>query len=457
MSIVLTFTQICHSLYDKSSDVIELNPNNFESRVIDSDEVWIVEFFAPWCGHCKSLVPEYKKAANALKGVVKVGAVDADAHNALGSRFGVRGFPTIKIFGANKKSPVDYSGPRNSAGLIDAAFKELRRLVDSRSGGGSSGGSSGGSGRKAGDKRDVIELTDSNFEEKVLKSDDLWLVEFFAPWCGHCKNLEPIWAEAATELKGKVKVGALDATVHTITAGKYGIKGFPTIKIFGSGKKDGSAEDYEGGRTRADIVNFALEKVAENAPPPEIIELTNEETFKTTCEGSQLCVVSVLPHILDCQSKCRNEYIDILNKIGEKFKKQKWSYLWVEAMAQPELEESLEIGGFGYPAMAVLNVRKMKYSLLRGSFSYDGINSFLRDLMYGRGSSSPVRGAKLPKILKTEAWDGKDGQVLHSHICTKFRSNLISCLASSRRGVRLIRSFGAIIRDGKYLNRLYDL
>jgi len=319
-----------------------------------------VEFFAPWCGHCKALVSEYSKAATALKGIVKVGAVDADEHKSLGSRFGVRGFPTIKIFGANKGSPIDYNGARNAGGFIDAAFKELRRVVDNRVGGGS-GRSSGdsGSGKKA-DKKDVIELTDDNFKEKVLESDDLWLVEFFAPWCGHCKNLEPIWAEAATQLKGKVKVGALDATVHTITAGNYGIKGFPTIKIFSAGKKDGSAEDYEGGRTTSDIVNWALDKLSENAPPPEVYQLTDEDSFKKSCENSQLCVISVLPHILDCQSNCRNDYIDILKKIGEKYKKNKWGYLWIEAMAQPEVEDALEIGGFGYPAMAVLNVRKMK-------------------------------------------------------------------------------------------------
>ena len=69
----------------------------------------------------------------------------------------------------------------------------------------------------------VIELTDSNFDKLVLKSDDIWLVEFFAPWCGHCKNLAPQWAQAATELKGKVKLGALDATVHTVTASRYAV------------------------------------------------------------------------------------------------------------------------------------------------------------------------------------------------------------------------------------------
>ncbi len=65
----------------------------------------------------------------------------------------------------------------------------------------------------------MVELTDGNFEELVIKSDDMWLVEFFAPWCGHCKSLAPHWASAATALKGKVKLGALDATVHTVMAG----------------------------------------------------------------------------------------------------------------------------------------------------------------------------------------------------------------------------------------------
>ena len=56
-----------------------------------------------------------------------------------------------------------------------------------------------------------IELTDKNFKKLVLQSDDMWLVEFFAPWCGHCKNLEPHWKKAASELKGKVKLGPIIA------------------------------------------------------------------------------------------------------------------------------------------------------------------------------------------------------------------------------------------------------
>lgn len=62
------------------------------------------------CGHCQALVPEYKKLAKATKGIIKVGAVNADDHKSLGGRYGVSGFPTIKIFGADKKKPMDYQG-----------------------------------------------------------------------------------------------------------------------------------------------------------------------------------------------------------------------------------------------------------------------------------------------------------------------------------------------------------
>ncbi|XP_063831856.1 protein disulfide-isomerase A6 homolog [Ostrinia nubilalis] len=389
------------ALYDSSSDVIELTPNNFDKLVLNSDEVWIVEFYAPWCGHCKNLVPEYKKAARALKGIVKVGAVNADEHKSLSQKYGVKGFPTIKMFTGSKNTP--YQGQRTAEAFVDAALKAAKDRAYDNLGKKSSGSSS--------DKSDVIELTDSNFKELVLDSEDLWLVEFYAPWCGHCKNLEPHWAKAATELKGKVKVGALDATVHQEMAARYQVQGYPTIKMFPSGKKTSdSVEDYNGGRTSSDIVAWALDKVAENVAPPEIIQVVNEETMKA-CSAAPLCVVSVLPHILDCNAACRNGYLDVLARLGDKYKNKMWGWIWAEAGAQPALEDALELGGFGYPAMAVVNAKKLKFSTLRGSFSENGINEFLRDLSFGRGQTAPVKGAEMPKISATEPWDGKDGEL----------------------------------------------
>jgi len=222
-----------------NDDVIELTASNFKKQVLDSDSVWIVEFYAPWCGHCKSLVPEYKKAAKALKGIAKVGAVDMTQHQSVGAPYNVQGFPTIKIFGGDKDKPTDFKAARTADALVNSVISALQDTANARlKGKKSGGGSSSSSGGKRGSGNDVVELTDANFEDMVLKSKDLWLVEFFAPWCGHCKSLEPHWKAAASELKGKVRLGAVDATVHTVIAGKFNIRGFPTIKYFGAGEKN---------------------------------------------------------------------------------------------------------------------------------------------------------------------------------------------------------------------------
>ncbi|KAL7862315.1 hypothetical protein SRHO_G00137560 [Serrasalmus rhombeus] len=404
-----------HGFYTASDDVVELNPSNFNKQVLQSDSLWLIEFYAPWCGHCQRLTPDWKKAATALKGIVKLGAVDADQHKSLASQYGIRGFPTIKIFGANKNNPEEYQGGRTSQAIVEGAMTALRSLVKDRlsgraGGSGQSKQSGGGSG--AGNKNDVVELTDDNFDRLVLNGDEVWMVEFFAPWCGHCKRLEPEWTAAATEVKeqtkGKVKLGAVDATVHQGLASRYGIRGFPTIKVFNKGE---NPEDYEGGRTRSDIVAHVMELFSANAPPPEVTEVLNQDVFKKTCDDHQLCIVAVLPHILDTGASGRNSYLDVMRMMAEKYKKKMWGWLWTEAGAQMELESSLGIGGFGYPAMAAINARKMKFSLLKGSFSETGIHEFLRDLSVGRGSTSPVGGGALPKIHTVEAWDGKDGQL----------------------------------------------
>uniref|UniRef100_A0A8C6MIW3 Protein disulfide-isomerase A6 n=1 Tax=Nothobranchius furzeri TaxID=105023 RepID=A0A8C6MIW3_NOTFU len=401
-----------HAMYSSSDDVIELKPSNFNREVIQSDSLWLVEFYAPWCGHCQSLAPEWKKAATALKGIVKVGAVDADQHKSLGGQYGVRGFPTIKIFGANKNKPEEYQGGRSSQAIVDGAMNALRTLVKERL-----SGKSGGSGYSkqqsgGGDKKDVIELTDDNFDKLVLESEDVWMVEFFAPWCGHCKNLEPEWTAAATavkeQTKGKVHLGAVDATVHQVLASRYEIRGFPTIKIFRKGEEP---EVYQGGRSRGDIIEKALDLFSDNAAPPELLEILNEDILKNTCEDSQLCIIGVLPHILDTGAAGRNGYLEVMMKMADKYKKKSWGWLWTEAGAQMELEASLGIGGFGYPAMAAINARKMKFALLRGSFSETGIHEFLRELSVGRGSTATLGGGTMPKINTVEAWDGKDGQL----------------------------------------------
>lgn len=392
-----------NALYSPTSDVIDLKSSEFDNNVPNGDEVWIVKFYVPWCEHCRNFVSEYEKAAKALKGVVKVGAVNADEYPELSNKYHVSGFPTVKIFGGNKNKPEDYKGGRIAQELVDAALRVLRHKVNT---------SLERKSRSISGKEHVIQLTDSNFEELVLNSNDTWLVEFFAPWCAHCKDLEPHWGTAATELKEKIKLGALDATVNSLIPSKYEIQAYPTIKYFPSGAKVSNLiQNYDGGRRSNDIVRWVLTKLSENILNPEILEVVSQESFNNECEQKHLCVVTVLPHILDCPADCRTQYLELLRDIGEKYKKMMWGWLWVEAGAQMDLESAFDVGGFGYPAVAVVNYKKMKYSLLRGSFSKKNIEEFLNDLSLGRNSKASVNDAKFPNIHSRDGWDGKDGEL----------------------------------------------
>ncbi|KAM9225092.1 protein disulfide-isomerase TMX3 isoform 2-T3 [Dugong dugon] len=80
--------------------------------------------------------------------------------------------------------------------------------------------------------KSVVPDLDDSFKES--RKDDIWLVDFYAPWCGHCKKLEPIWNEVGIEMKNMgspVKVGKMDATSYASLAAEFGVRGYPTIKL----------------------------------------------------------------------------------------------------------------------------------------------------------------------------------------------------------------------------------
>jgi len=117
---VLALAALC-----AASDVLDLTTDNFDSTLKDVD-IALVEFFAPWCGHCKSLAPEYEKAATELKAndpPVTLAKVDATIEGSLASKFGVSGYPTLKIFRKGVESGP-YEGPRTSAGIVKYMQKQ---------------------------------------------------------------------------------------------------------------------------------------------------------------------------------------------------------------------------------------------------------------------------------------------------------------------------------------------
>jgi thioredoxin 1 len=83
---------------------------------------------------------------------------------------------------------------------------------------------------------DVHEFTDANFEAEVIKSDTPTLVDFWAVWCGPCRQVAPTVEALATDMKGKLKVGKMNIDDHQITPQKYGIRSIPTLLVFKGGQ-----------------------------------------------------------------------------------------------------------------------------------------------------------------------------------------------------------------------------
>ena len=253
------------AMYSKKSGVITLDQNNFDKEVLASDDFFLVEFFAPWCGHCKALAPEYRKAAKALNGIAKIGAVDCDKEQALAQKYGVKGFPTLKVFAQDKKNPTDYQGARTAQGIVDGMLETYRQVANRRlggKGGGSARPSSGGGQQGGGEdsfgyaSSASVVLTEDNFEQTVMQSKGAWLVEFYAPWCSHCKALAPVWSELAAVLRGQVRVGALDTSANPVVAETFRVVAYPTLVFLVRGRV--YHYESEGTRTLPKLKSFAL-------------------------------------------------------------------------------------------------------------------------------------------------------------------------------------------------------
>lgn len=297
-----------------ASNVVDLHPKNFDEVVFKSGKPALVEFFAPWCGHCKKLAPTWEELADHFKAngdKVTIAKVNADNHKSLGKRFGIQGFPTLKWFDGKSDTPTDYKSGRDLESLV--SFISEKAGVKTKA--------------KKEAPSDVVILTDSNFDS-VVNGDKHVLVKFYAPWCGHCKALAPTWEKVATDLARDegVVIAKLDAenAGSKATAEKFGITGYPTLKFFPKGSTE--AIDYDAGRTEDAIVDFVNKHTGTHRLPGGSLDASAglihslDEIIKEFAEGAsslEKVAEKVRAAVVDLNDKYAPYYVKVIEKVSK--------------------------------------------------------------------------------------------------------------------------------------------
>ncbi|KAF2217406.1 hypothetical protein CERZMDRAFT_80171 [Cercospora zeae-maydis SCOH1-5] len=247
LAAALLLLPAANAFYDKSSPVIQADGKSFNNIVNKSNHTSIVEFYAPWCGHCQNLKPAYEKAAKSLSGLAKVVAVNCDEepNKQLCSQMGVRGFPTLKIARPGKKAgkPIieDYQGARSAKAIVDAVIDKIPNHV------------------------------------KRLKDDD------YAAWVAAGTGPKAILFTNKGSVSALLKavavdfLGALDVAQirdkETEAVGTFEVEKFPTLVLLPGGGKDPIT--YDGEMKKESIVKFLSQAAAPNPDPPKPEKKTN--------------------------------------------------------------------------------------------------------------------------------------------------------------------------------------
>lgn len=151
----------------------------------------------------------------------------------------------------------------------------------------------------------VLVLDDDTFDAALDEFDTL-LVEFYAPWCGHCKQLKKPYEKAAKRLAADdLYIAKVDATANRELGDRFEVRGFPTLKFFRNGK----ATDYDGGRTADEIFNWVSKK---SGPPAKTLDGEEEvEAFKTSAE------VVVVGSFADAESDNAKAFVAAAGDVDE--------------------------------------------------------------------------------------------------------------------------------------------
>ncbi|CAK1588630.1 unnamed protein product [Parnassius mnemosyne] len=303
----------------------------------------LIMFYAPWCGYCKSLKPEYVAAAGDLKGEALLAAIDVSkpGNSQIRQLYNITGFPTL-LYYEKGQYRFAYNGDNKRQAIVDfmkdptSQVQQKKKEVAEESWSQDS---------------DVIHLTADTFDNVLTKAEHA-LVVFYAPWCGHCKRIKPEFEKAATRIKDEKINGvlaAVDATKEPELASRFGVKGYPTLKYFSRGEFK-----YDAGHARQEeqIVNFIKNPQEPPPPPPPEKPWSEEEshvrhlnasTFRNTLRKIKHAVVMFYaPWCGHCKST-KPEFVKAAEQFADELTV---AFGAVDCTAEQKLCSNYEVRGY---------------------------------------------------------------------------------------------------------------
>ncbi|RWR99954.1 thioredoxin domain-containing protein 5-like protein [Dinothrombium tinctorium] len=263
---------------------LSLTEDNFKDTIDGKHHVF-VKFYAPWCLHCQQMEPAWFKLmehfnTNKERFATLIARVNCVEQGTLCRSENVQGYPTIKLYRKGESTGIDYDGPRDFESLKEFLVKQLN-LEEKK----------GESVKRFFDDEDedndeeesetvvvddilrawdeeapdpvngLYELNDENYERFLSKGRHF--IKFYAPWCGHCQRLAPIWDLLANSFQHdkSVFISKFDCDAYPAICQKYEVKGYPTLLWIVDGKVK---EKYSGARTHEDLKKFVDTKKKED-------------------------------------------------------------------------------------------------------------------------------------------------------------------------------------------------
>ncbi|XP_047492349.1 dnaJ homolog subfamily C member 10-like [Penaeus chinensis] len=209
--------------------VISLDEDKFDNLIENKPqgELWVVDYFAHWCGHCKEMAPEYRRFARIMADVpnVHIATIDCANFRSSCSRQGITSYPSIVLYPSESvgtRRAEKYNGWSRDA-------DSFRQWVYSR-------------------MSSVVTVLNDRSYEQILNNREPWLVDFYAPWCGHCHVFAPDFEDIARALQGTVKAGKIDCERYRWVCSGAGVNAYPTVKLY--------VGSPNGGRQNVNGINF---------------------------------------------------------------------------------------------------------------------------------------------------------------------------------------------------------